>query len=191
METAHSLAYKQIIFKYLYKVRLQGYKINEIAELLKIKGNLPAGQAGGEKHTEYIVANHISKFISYYCNSDKENIEDLNYLDIIIDHNAKTFVRINYKYIESRTIQLLSKMDKGEIDITHDFYIKKFQLSNPKLNYDYILFDEGQDASAAMLDIFLKQKATKVIVGDTHQQIYSWRYAINALEKVNFNTYNL
>lgn len=191
VETAHSLAYKHIIFRYRYKVRLQGYKINEIAELLKIKGNLPTGQAGGEKHTEYIVANHISKFITYYCNSDKQNIEDLNYLDIITDHNAKTFVRINYKYIENQTIQFLSKMDKGEIEITHDFYIKKFQLSNPKLNYDYILFDEGQDASAAMLDIFLKQKTIKVIVGDTHQQIYSWRYAINALEKVNFNTFNL
>lgn len=184
VETAHSLAYKHIIFRYRYKVRLQGYKINEIAELLKIKGS-------NEKHTEYIVANHIGKFITYYCNSDKQKIEDLNYLDIVTDHNAKTFVRINYKYIESQTIQFLSMMDKGKIEITHDFYIKKFQLSNPHLKYDYILFDEGQDASAAMLDIFLKQKATKVIVGDTHQQIYSWRYAINALEKVDFKTYNL
>ena len=42
-----------------------------------------------------------------------------------------------------------------------------------------------------MLDVFLKQKATKVIVGDTHQQIYSWRYAVNSLEMVNFKTYSL
>ena len=42
-----------------------------------------------------------------------------------------------------------------------------------------------------MLDIFLKQKATKVIVGDTHQQIYGWRYAVNSLEKVDFKTFNL
>lgn len=191
VETAHSLAYKNIVFKYRYKVRHHGYKINEIAELLKIKGNLPAGQAGGEKHTEYIVANHISKFITYFCNSDKQNIKELNYLDIVTDHIAKIFARAHYKNIESQTALLLSKMDKGEIEITHDFYIKKFQLSNPKLHYDYILFDEGQDASPAMLDIFLKQNATKVIVGDTHQQIYSWRFAVNALEKVSFKTYNL
>ena len=82
-------------------------------------------------------------------------------------------------------------MDKGEIEITHDFYLKKFQLSNPTLYYDYILFDEGQDASPAMLDVFLQQKATKVIVGDTHQQIYGWRYAVNSLEKANFKTYHL
>lgn len=82
-------------------------------------------------------------------------------------------------------------MDKGEIEITHDFYLKKFQLSNPILYYDYILFDEGQDASSAMLDVFFKQRATKVIVGDTHQQIYGWRYAVNSLEKADFKTYNL
>jgi superfamily I DNA/RNA helicase len=70
--------------------------------------------------------------------------------------------------------------------------LKKFQLSNPVLPFDYILFDEGQDASPAMLDIFLKQQfATKVIVGDTHQQIYSWRYAINSLEQVDFESFDL
>jgi superfamily I DNA/RNA helicase len=82
-------------------------------------------------------------------------------------------------------------MDKGEIEITHDFYLKKFQLENPKLYFDYILFDEGQDASPAMLDIFLKQNAIKVIVGDTHQQIYGWRFAVNSLEKADFNTLHL
>ena len=30
-----------------------------------------------------------------------------------------------------------------------------------------------------------------VIVGDTHQQIYSWRYAINSLEKTSFKNFNL
>jgi len=82
-------------------------------------------------------------------------------------------------------------MDKGEIEITHDFYLKKFQLSQPVLRFDYILFDEGQDASQAMLDVFLKQQAVKVIVGDTHQQIYGWRYAVNSLEKVDFETLQL
>lgn len=184
VETAHSLAYKHIVFKNNYKVRPHGYKTHEIAELLGLEGN-------GEKHAEYIVANHINKFISYFCNSETTRVQDLNYLEILSDPKAKAFVSNFYEYIEKQTRMLLSKMDKGEIEITHDFYLKKFQLSSPKLNYDYILFDEGQDASAAMLDVFFKQKATKVIVGDTHQQIYGWRFAINSLEKADFKTCNL
>ncbi|MDI3320629.1 UvrD-helicase domain-containing protein [Pinibacter soli] len=184
VETAHSLAYKHIVFKHGYKVKLQGYKTNEIAELLNLQGN-------GEKHAEYIVANHINKFIAYFSNSNKLKIQELNYLDTISDEKAKQFVTTFYSYIEKQTRLFLSKMDKGEIEITHDFYLKKFQLSNPTLHYDYILFDEGQDASSAMLDVFFKQKATKVIVGDTHQQIYGWRYAVNSLEKANFDTHYL
>ena len=184
VETAHSLAYRHIVFKHEYKVRPQGYKTNEIAELLNLQGN-------GEKHAEYVIANHINKFIAYFCNSDKQKVQDLNYLDTVTDPKAKIFVSSFYDYIVSQSRLLLSKMDKGEIEITHDFYLKKFQLSNPKLNYDYILFDEGQDASPAMLDVFFNQKATKVIVGDTHQQIYGWRFAVNSLEKADFKTYHL
>ncbi|KAA3652453.1 MAG: ATP-dependent helicase [Bacteroidetes bacterium] len=184
VETAHSLAYKNIVYKHQYKIRHQGFKTYEVAELLKLQGN-------GEKHTEYIIANHINKFIAYFCNSNKAKIQDLNYLDIVSDNKAITFVTTFYDYIEAQTRLLLSKMDKGEIEITHDFYLKKFQLSNPKLDFDYILFDEGQDASPAMLDVFLKQKANKVIVGDTHQQIYGWRHAVNSLEKADFKTYHL
>ncbi len=184
VETAHSLAFGHIVPHSNYKVRSQGYKTNEIVELLNLQGN-------GEKHTEYIVANHINKFISYFCNSDTQKVQELNYLDTVSDSKAKAFVTTFYNYILSQTRLLLSKMDKGEIEIIHDFYLKKFQLSNPTLHYDYILFDEGQDASPATLDVFFKQKAIKVIVGDTHQQIYGWRHAVNSLEKADFKTYNL
>lgn len=184
VETAHSLAYKHIYRGSDYKLKQNGYKAHEIIELLHIKNNK-------EKYTEFIIANHILKMLTYFCNSDKSRLDEIDYLSTITDRKARTFVSSFYPYIEQKAYTLMSKMEKGEIDITHDFYLKKFQLSNPTLHYDYILFDEGQDASMVMLDVFLKQKATKVIVGDTHQQIYRWRYAVNSLEMVNFKTYSL
>ncbi|MFT3822268.1 MAG: 3'-5' exonuclease [Chitinophagaceae bacterium] len=184
VETAHSLAYKYVVFRNNYKVKAQGYKTSEIVELLALQGT-------GERHTEFVVANHINKFITYFCNSDKARVQELNYLDTITDPKTKAFVATAYSMIESGTRLLLAKMDKGEIAITHDFYLKKFQLSNPALPFEYILFDEAQDASAAMLQVFLKQKATKIIVGDAHQQIYAWRYAVNSLSKTDFETLQL
>lgn len=184
VETAHSLAYKHIVRRHNYTVKTQGYTTNEIAELLQLDST-------GEKHIEHIIANHISKFIAYFCNSDAAKVQQLNYLDIVTDEKARSFVNTYYTYIQQQTRVLLARMDKGEVPITHDFYLKKFQLSRPQLPYDYILFDEGQDASAVMLDIFLNQQATKVIVGDTHQQIYGWRFAVNSLEKVDFTPYSL
>lgn len=184
VETAHSLAYKHVVFYNNYKIKNTSYTTNEIAELLQLQGN-------GEKHTEYIIANHVNKFIHYFCNSNAAKVQALNYLDVIQDAKARNFVHGFYPYIEQQTRLLLAKMNSGEIEIIHDFYLKKFQLSKPTLHYDYILFDEGQDASPAMLDVFMQQKAVKVIVGDTHQQIYGWRYAVNSLEKTNFNPLQL
>ena len=184
VETAHSLAYKHVVFKEGYTVRMQSYKIHEVADLAGVK-------RAGDKHSEFVIANHILKLVAYFCNSDKRKVQDLNYLDIVNDKKARAFVKSYYKQIEQGARIILAKMDKGTIEISHDFYLKKFQLQNPQLDYDYILFDEAQDASPAMLDVFLKQKATKVIVGDTHQQIYGWRFAVNSLEKADFKTYHL
>lgn len=184
VETAHSLAHKKIVPKNKYKV-FSGYKAHELVPVLNLFEE-------EERHGTFILANHINKFTTYYCNSDVETLYELNYLDTITEPKAKGFVKKYYDIIEEKTSYFIEKMDKGQIKIIHDFYLKKFQLSYPQLPFDYILFDEGQDASAAMLDIFMNQRnAIKVIVGDTHQQIYGWRYAINSLEKTDFKTLQL
>lgn len=178
VETAHSLAFKHIMRGRYYELT-NGYKTHEIKDILNIP---PLGDTGGE----YILANHVRKFAAYFCNSTARKVQELDYEAIITDPKAKAFVKHYEEQILHNTRVLLAKMYKGEIDITHDFYLKQFQLSKPKLAFKTLLFDEGQDASPAMLDVFLKQQATKVIVGDTHQQIYGWRHAVNSLEQVDF-----
>jgi superfamily I DNA/RNA helicase len=178
-ETAHSLAFSFIMRGGNYQLKSQGYKIHELAEVLGL--NL-----SGQRHSKYVLANHISKFAAYYCNSAAKKIDELDYKSTLTDAKAKQFVQ-NYKtQLYKGTRLFLSKMQGQEIEITHDFYLKKFQLSKPKLKYDYILFDEGQDASPTMLDVFLSQNAIKIIVGDEHQQIYGWRHAVNSLAEVHF-----
>lgn len=185
VETAHSLAFDRIVKRSNFKID-RGYKTNQIKDILSLKPDTP------DKNAPFVLANHIKKFAQYYCNSNKDKVQDLDYLLTITDPVAKSFVESFYPEIEYGTRLLLAKMNRSEISITHDFYLKLFQLQNPQLYYDYILFDEGQDASPAMLDVFLKQKAKKIIVGDTHQQIYGWRYAINSLQKVKgFGEYPL
>jgi F-box protein, helicase, 18 len=182
VETAHSLAFDHIIKFSHYQV-VAGYKSYEWCDILGIKT--------GDRHADFIIASHVNKFISYFCNSNVARVQELNYAEVVTDTKARTFVGNFYKLIEQYTREALAKMGKGDIAVTHDFYLKKFQLGHPALPYDYILFDEGQDASAAMLDVFLKQKAVKIIVGDAHQQIYGWRFAINSLQQVSFPVYHL
>jgi len=99
---------------------------------------------------------------------------------------------------ELREIFTRSKMDINEIsrtslnswyktkkDCPHDFYLKLSHLENKfqdKLaKYELVLIDEGQDLSPIMIDALSTYRGRIIIVGDSHQQIYSFRYAEDAM----------
>ncbi|MCU4157313.1 ATP-dependent helicase [Carboxylicivirga sp. A043] len=183
VETAHSLAYKYTAPYQRHKIRFD-YKPHEIVAILNIRP-----KAGDLSHLK--LASHVYRFVRYFCNSMAQKVAEINYLETLSDLESLAFATENHELIVHYTRLFLAKMHKGEVDIIHDFYLKQFQLSQPVLSYDYILFDEGQDASGAMLAAFIKQPANKIIIGDQHQQIYGWRFATNALQQVDFQTMDL
>uniref|UniRef100_A0AAR2J1Q7 F-box DNA helicase 1 n=1 Tax=Pygocentrus nattereri TaxID=42514 RepID=A0AAR2J1Q7_PYGNA len=69
--------------------------------------------------------------------------------------------------------------------MTHDGYLKLWQMQRPVLKgYDVIFIDEAQDCTPVIMDIMLSQRCGKILVGDPHQQIYTFRGAVNALYTV-------
>ena len=72
---------------------------------------------------------------------------------------------------------------ENSLSCMHDAYLKMFQLSNPQLQFDVILFDEAQDSNPVTAAIVAAQSARKIFVGDKWQQIYRWRGAENALDQ--------
>ena len=81
-----------------------------------------------------------------------------------------------------------ARIDRSSpVVMTHDTYLKLYQLSGASLNYDVIFLDEAQDTSNCVIDIVMQQseRGTQVVaVGDTYQSIYEWRGAVNALAKI-------
>ena len=77
--------------------------------------------------------------------------------------------------------QAMCDIGNQTMPMLHDGYLKLFQLSEPQLDFDTILFDEAQDANPVTLAILRQQRCAKVFVGDPHQQIYQFRYAENAM----------
>jgi hypothetical protein len=74
--------------------------------------------------------------------------------------------------------------DDGQMPMAHDYYLKAFALTHPRLPGDVILLDEAQDSNECVSAMVLEQiqYGTQVVmVGDTYQQIYEWRGAVNAM----------
>jgi superfamily I DNA/RNA helicase len=87
----------------------------------------------------------------------------------------------------------LSLESNDELPITHDFYLKGWQLRNEPLpNVDVVLYDEAQDATPAMLAIVERQVALqRIYCGDVHQQLYEFRGAVNALGSLDLPAFPL
>jgi len=182
VETAHSLAYRSVVRQQSLQLT-NNYKPYELARQLQIKIK--------DAEVRFLLATHTLKYLQLFLNSEESDHKAINYAGSLTDPKAKGFADRYAGDLVGYTGRLLDFIESGQIPCLHDFYLKKYQLSKPKLNYDHILFDEGQDASGVMLDVLLAQKARKVIVGDVHQQIYAWRQAVNSLQKVPFPTYQL
>lgn len=73
-------------------------------------------------------------------------------------------------------------IDRGDdLPLGGDGYVKVWALSNPRIAGDYIFVDEAQDLNPVLIGVIRDQQAQIVAVGDSHQQIYEWRGARDAL----------
>lgn len=78
-------------------------------------------------------------------------------------------------------------LDDKAVPMSHDGYLKLWLQTSPILrDYTMLLVDEAQDLEPLAMDLALRQQkcgqSGVVLVGDTHQAIYSWRGATNAME---------
>lgn len=78
----------------------------------------------------------------------------------------------------------LSRPD-GALRFQHDHYLKIFCLLRPTLHYDYALVDECQDSNGATTALLQRQSIQIVAVGDTFQQLYSFRGAVDSMDSFN------
>lgn len=73
----------------------------------------------------------------------------------------------------------------GKLRFEHDHYLKIWALTGPRLDYDYVLLDEAQDANPLLTGMILNQTHTqRIAVGDSAQQIYAFRGAQDALNRL-------
>lgn len=140
----------------------------------------------GKGEAAHLLAAVSHQFLTYFLNSPFHKLEDApeSFIKYLPRAVATIFQQHTEKVIRAcRTIA--TAWNRRERNCPHDFYLKLFHRSGAfarELNrYDMVLVDEAQDLSPVMLDALAKCRGRIVLVGDTHQQIYSFRYAMDAM----------
>lgn len=183
--TSHGLAYAK--FGNELKHKLMGYTDwKDVYDVAKIKKPFKDVDLYNR-----IYATLLSDTINIFNNTadvtiNKNHIAPETYYYLKKNKTLSSYLPAEDKIIADAMLLWQSMIDpnKTEIRATHDTYLKLYQLSEPSLNYDYILLDEAQDSNPALLDIFSRQETGKVLVGDPYQSIYGFRNAIDAMNKI-------
>lgn len=136
----------------------------------RVRNNYRAAEIAEMYRLQFDEASHVLSVFDFYCNSA---IQDINQL--ATDSSILQVVGDIY-----------DRMKNKEMDITHSWYLKEFQLSllaglKIRIPCTYALLDEAQDTNSVTLSIFNNLPGKKIKVGDPHQAIYGFRGAIDGM----------
>lgn len=181
-KTAHALAYRAIGAQ--YRDRLHGPRVpaTEAARILKINEALRAGDHMIQpKHAARLAQEAVQRF----CHSAEDEVQPWHVpavvgLEGVPERNAVRSYILPY----ARKVWDDLRQTAGQLRFTHDVYLKIWGLSRPQLPYDFILFDEAQDANPVVLAVVRAQESAQLVaVGDPNQAIYGWRGAVDAMDQ--------
>lgn len=180
VSTIHALAYRQAGG---HRFQLE----HDLSEWGILEQYVPAADRAGESGLAY--AWLLKDVVNFYLNArhaalDAELLAQYA-LATAPTERVEALLRKRGEEVVSLVRAMLSDMRNGQTPAVHDFYLKLFQFSKVRLPYDIILVDEAQDVSGVMLSIVERQEhAQRVFVGDSYQQIYAFRHAVNSLDRV-------
>lgn len=192
--TAHSLAFGAIGRNYKHRLDSNRMRSSDIALRLhispcsvKVEG---AERILGAGYLAGLVMQAIGRFSQ--SEDDKPGPQHLPYvegIDIPRSDGKRGWANNNALRDElsgaiATAWRDLVSMD-GALPFKHDHYLKLWHLSQPRINADFILFDEAQDANPVLRAIVAAQRNAQIVwTGDSQQQIYEFTGAVNAMASV-------
>lgn len=188
--TAHSLAFRAIGKNYSHRLNSSArMQSRDIASRLGI-GYAEVLDFQGKPKTLYpgYLAGLVMKTVTNFCQSADLQIT-ARHVPSIKGLDSLSAAETRSRLVEpARVVWADLQQLNGWVPYKHEHYLKTWQLGEPRINADYVLFDESQDANPVIAAIVAAQAAygaQLVYVGDSQQEIYGWTGAVNALSKVN------
>lgn len=183
--TIHSLALRSIASAYATPGKLNGQmNVNAIVDALALGPLLLSSKVGLQPRSlAFLVRETLRRFL----HGERETLAAADVPRhgalALVDGDAMDALRDK---VVAWTATIWRRMcdPRDLLPLGHDGYLKLWALSAPALPAEYLLLDEAQDSNPVVLSVLRKQQAQVVYVGDRYQQIYEWRGAVNAMERV-------
>lgn len=156
----------------------------------RLAGNLRITDVARQLNTRHwpLARTAITTFTSFLCSADNEFGPQH-----LPDEDVRSGLSAEKILAAAKLLWRESVRQGGTFPVTHDVYLKLYQLSQPDFSkrWQTLLFDEAQDANPVTQSLVLSQHCSVVLVGDRHQQIYRAENALDAPALVDAERLNL
>jgi hypothetical protein len=179
--TAHSLAFRAVGRRFAHRLRAPRMPAREVARQLAI--TRPIGLDRGQVLAPAQAARIATDTVARYCHSAAAELgpQHVGAIPGLDEPKVTQALAAAVVPLAQRAWADLSRPD-GHLRFAHDHYLKLWQLSRPRLECDFVLLDEAQDANPVIADVVDRQHhAQRILVGDRCQAIYGWRGAVDAM----------
>ncbi len=181
--TAHSLAFRSVGHRYKHRLNGARQRGSEMAQILGLKSfQVRTSERDTRTLSAATLAGLVMRGIEEFCKTAATQVlrQHLPPVIGVGDQGNQQVGEYLEPFLRKAWVDLLNT--KGLLRFQHDHYLKAWQLGSPRIDADFILFDEAQDANPVMTAVVTAQKnAQLVFVGDSCQQIYAFTGAVNAL----------
>ncbi|MFO1109281.1 MAG: UvrD-helicase domain-containing protein [Bradyrhizobium sp.] len=184
--TSHSLAYRATPSGYKNNSDKMTKRINanQLAEMLNLKRWDVDGRHTLQPRSQgYLILDTLRRYMQS-ADADLAAHHVPRHGSLLAAPDASMRAVTDFALHGAKHVWGLMRSVTDPMPLGHDGYLKLWALSNPTIATDFILLDESQDTNPVVLDVLRKQSAQMIYVGDKYQQIYEWRGAVNAMEKI-------
>jgi UvrD-like helicase C-terminal domain/AAA domain len=185
-KTSHALAYRFVASQGYSTEKLTGaLNAHRIAELMSLN---PLA-VGSIRLSARSHARLVQDTIARFCQSADHDV-NLTHVPVTgkLGDLQDSHVDAVAKQIVGEAATLFASMrqkNNQQVPLGHDGYFKLWSLAQPDIDANYVMLDEAQDSNPALLSVLDAQRIQRVYVGDRYQQIYEWRGAVNAMERLS------
>lgn len=184
--TWHSLAYRQVDPYLTQKLNQPKERPQDLASRYGLGPmRLPSIMGKTVEISAYQLGAIIADSTGRFCRSAQKepDTRHIQVSDMLDDKTADEFKAFILPHVKRHWEECLSRDSRA--GISPDVYLKVWERSLPIIHTDFLLCDEMQDSDGLMLSVLRRQTHAQVlVVGDSHQQIYEWRGAVNAMDYV-------
>lgn len=194
--TAHSLAFRAVGRRYQHRLDAKRQTSDHIARILGIDPiKVTVENVGHRTLAAGFLAGRVMAAVERFCQTADEQPERRHFpyiegIDLPDANGRRTFANNDEVAAELLPFARAAWRDlsdlEGELRFGHHVYLKLWQLGQPRIDADVILFDEAQDANPVMAAIVAAQSHAQVVyVGDSQQAIYEFTGAVNTLASLD------